>query len=149
MREKPPAAAEAAAAPSGTPSLRILVVDDNRDCADSTVMLLQAVGFEAAACYDGETALAVNQDFKPSLCFIDLNMPGMSGAALARRIRSSPGWQPLVLVAITAVDDEQLQERTSAAGFRLHLVKPVDPRKLVGVVNALYEAGNSRSSRVL
>jgi PleD family two-component response regulator len=45
--------------------IRVLVVDDNRDCADSTVMLLQAVGFEAAACYDGEAALAVNQDFKP------------------------------------------------------------------------------------
>jgi CheY-like chemotaxis protein len=129
--------------------IRVLVVDDNRDCADSTVMLLRIVGLEAVACYDGDAALAASQQFRPSLCFIDLNMPGMGGDDLARRIRSSPGWQPLLFVAVTAMDDEESRQRTSAAGFGLHLVKPVDPKKLVEVVNTLYRAGGAEQATVL
>src|SRR4051812_36969340 len=70
------------------PPLRVLVVDDNRDCADSTVLLLRAAGFEARACYDGPAALQEVGPFRPGLCFLDLNMPGMDGDDLAVRLRA-------------------------------------------------------------
>lgn len=124
------------------PPFRVLCVDDNRDVADSTATLLGLVGFEARACYDGFTALKVAEDFRPSVCFIDLNMPGMDGCELATRLLTLPGEKPLLLVAMTAMSASNLRERTSAAGFGLHLVKPVDPQKLIGVVDALFRSAN-------
>jgi CheY-like chemotaxis protein len=115
-------------------------VDDNKDTADSEVTLLRAVGFEALACYDGPSALLAADEFRPGVCLVDLNMPGMDGDELALRLMSSPGWRPAVLVAVTAMGDEASRERTQAAGFHLHLVKPVDPRKLLEVVDALFRA---------
>src|SRR4051794_19000733 len=81
---------------------RVLYVDDNRDLADSTVWLLQIRGFLALACYDGQTALKVANEFRPSLCMVDLHMPGMDGDELAIRLRAQLP-QPLLLVAVTAM----------------------------------------------
>jgi len=122
------------------PPLRVLVVDDNRDCADSTALLLQTAGFEARACYDGATALQLVATFRPGLCFLDLNMPGMDGDELAVRLRTWARRRRLVLVAVTAMDDSDHVERIEAAGFDLHLVKPVDPFDLVQVVDTLFRA---------
>jgi two-component system, OmpR family, response regulator len=127
-------------APAPWPSFRVLCVDDNgdyRDCADSTVLLLRTVGFEALACYDGPTALRMVEKFLPSICFLDLNMPGMAGDEVAMHICSLP-WCPILLVALTAMSNEQSRARTAAAGFHLHLVKPVDPQKLIEVVDTLF-----------
>lgn len=101
-------------------------------------MLLRAVGFEARACYDGHSALALAAEFRPSICLLDLHMPGMAGDELAARLLAQPGWRPLVLVAVTAMGEDVYRQRTSAAGFHLHLVKPVDPEQLVAVVEALF-----------
>jgi CheY-like chemotaxis protein len=120
------------------PPFRVLCVDDNRDCADSAALLLRAMGFEARACYDGPSALLANDTFRPALCFLDLNMPGMAGDELARSLRESPGWRPLLLVAVTAMSDEASRVRIVSAGFDLHLVKPVDPAKLMEVVDLLF-----------
>ena len=120
------------------PPFRVLCVDDNRDFADSTAMLLRAVGFEARACYDGQSALKVAEEFRPSVCLLDLHMPGMAGDELAARLLAQPGWRPLLVVAVTAMSDEAYRQRTAAAGFHLHLVKPVDPEKLVALVDALF-----------
>ena len=70
------------------PPLRVLAVDDHRDCADSMVLLLTAAGFEARACYDGPAALREVGAFRPGLCFLDLNMPGMDGDELAVKLRA-------------------------------------------------------------
>jgi CheY-like chemotaxis protein len=120
------------------PPFRALCVDDNRDCADSFVLLLQVMGFEARACYDGPAALLLNDSFRPGICFLDLNMPGMAGDELARRLRQANHWRPLLLVAVTAMSDEASRTRIEAAGFDLHLVKPVDPGHLLEVVNLLF-----------
>ena len=122
------------------PPLRVLVVDDNRDCADSTVLLLQAAGFEARACYDGPDALREVGPFRPGLCFLDLHMPGMDGDELAVRLRAWARRRRLVLVALTAMSDPAHRDRIEAAGFDLHLVKPVDPFDLVRVVDTLFRA---------
>jgi two-component system OmpR family response regulator len=122
------------------PPFRVLVVDDNRDVADSTAQLLTIVGFETRACYDGPSALHVADAFRPGVCLLDLNMPGMGGEELAVRLRAGAGSRPLVLVAVTAMSSPEYRERTAAAGFDLHLVKPVDPFQLVEVVDTLFRA---------
>ena len=76
--------------PEPWPPFRVLCVDDNRDCADSAALLLRAMGFEARACYDGPSALALNDGFRPGVCFVDLNMPGMDGDEVAVEARASP-----------------------------------------------------------
>jgi two-component system OmpR family response regulator len=124
------------------PPFCVLYVDDNPDVADSAVLLLRAVGFEARACYDGQTGLLMVEAFRPSVCILDLHMPGMDGDEVARRLRGKP-WCPLLLVAVTAMGDNASRERTNAAGFHLHLVKPVDPLNLVEVVNALFRMADS------
>ena len=127
------------------PPFRVLCVDDNEDNADSTALLLRTVGFEARACYNGPDALRAAESFRPSVCFLDLNMPGMGGDEVARRLREQP-WCPLLLVALTAMSDEKSRACTAAAGFHLHLVKPVDPNKLLEVVDALVRRADLEAS---
>jgi CheY-like chemotaxis protein len=122
------------------PRLRVLCVDDHRDVADSTALLLRVAGFEARACYDGWTALQLAVQFRPGVCLLDLTMPGMDGDELAQRLLAQPGWRPLLLVAVTAMSDETYRQRTTAAGFHLHLVKPVEPEKLVAMVESFSAA---------
>ena len=133
------------------PPLRVLCVDDNRDVADSEADLLRAVGFDARACYDGASALAEAETFLPSVCLIDLNMPGMDGDELAVRLRARSLDRPLVMVAVTAMSNEASCQRIKAAGFDMHLVKPVDPHTLLAVVDRLwhvweYATGPSRGA---
>ena len=132
--------------PEPWPPFRALCVDDNRDCADSFALLLRAMGFEAEACYDGSAALRLNDGFRPAVCFMDLNMPGMAGDELARRLKEAPAWRPLLLVAVTAMSNEASTARIQKAGFDLHLVKPVDPGKLVEVDLLFQVAGAPRRS---
>jgi two-component system, OmpR family, response regulator len=126
------------------PPFRVLCVDDNRDSADSAALLLGAMGFDAKACYDGASALALNESFRPGVCFIDLNMPGMDGDELAVRLRSGSGWRPILIVAVTAMSDEKSVARSEIAGFNLHLVKPVDAQKLLQVVNSLFTSAEAK-----
>ena len=125
------------------PSFRVLCVDDHRDCAHSFALLLRAMGFEARACYDAPSALRLSDGFRPAVCFLDLNMPGMAGDELARRLRESGAWRPLLIVGVTAMSNEACRARVEAAGFDLHLVKPVDPGKLVEVVDLLFRAAEA------
>ena len=77
-------------APAGEgpwPPFRVLCVDDDADTADSTALLLRRVGFEALACYDGPAALCAAEEFRPSVCLLDLCMPGINGVEAARRVR--------------------------------------------------------------
>src|SRR5688572_16972623 len=124
-------------APPG-PLLRVLVVDDNRDIADTTAELMRVVGFEAVACYGGLAALDLAAAFQPEVCLVDLNMPEMDGDELGRQIRDRAGGLPVVLVAVSAIDDAGSRRRTSDAGFRLHLVKPVNTHDLVRVVDEMW-----------
>lgn len=117
---------------------RVLCVDDNHDMADSTALVLKIVGFDTLACYDGFTALEQAADFRPHVCFLDLDMPGMNGCELAVRLRQWAAGRPILLVALTAMGSDEHRERIVAAGFDLHLIKPVDPFKLVSVVDTMF-----------
>ncbi|WP_149114727.1 response regulator [Limnoglobus roseus] len=110
---------------------RVLCVDDSRDAADSLAALLTAMGYDARACYDGPTALRVAAEFEPDVCLLDLNMPGMDGDELARRLRADAGDAPMILVAITGRNDAEARLRIEAAGFHQHLVKPAAVEQIV------------------
>ncbi len=117
-----------------TPALRVLCVDDNRDAADTLAILLEIAGFEAKVCYDGRAALVMADAFRPDACLLDLNMPGMDGVEVGRRLRAMLSDRLLPLVAVTAQGDDDARRRTSDAGFDLHLTKPVDPDRLANVL---------------
>jgi CheY-like chemotaxis protein len=119
---------------------RILWVDDNADAADTAAMLLGLFGCNARACYDGRSALAAAAEFRPHACFLDLNMPGMDGDELAVRLRAQANGRPLLLVCVTAQGGPETVARVRAAGFHLHLVKPVAPSDLSIVVRGLAPA---------
>lgn len=114
--------------------VRVLCVDDNRDVADSEADLLQMLGFDTRACYDGHSALVEAARFRPYVCLIDLNMPGMDGDELAIRLRSQEGGPPPVLIAVTARSDEESEKRIRVAGMAKRLIKPVDPRQLLATI---------------
>ena len=117
--------------------LRVLCVDDNRDSADSTALLLGLCGYDAVACYDGPSGLAEAARVPPDACLLDLNMPGMDGDELAVRIRDRVPDRRIVFVALTAQVGESATERIRRAGFRHHLIKPVAPDALLAALQPL------------
>jgi len=113
---------------------RILVVDDNRDAADSLGALLEGLGASVRVVYDGHAALEALGDFEADVVFLDLGMPGLDGFEVARKIREREDLRNVALVAITGWGQQQDRARTQAAGFDRHLVKPVDPPRIHAVL---------------
>ena len=105
---------------------RILVVDDNRDAADTLAMLLASHGAEVDVAYGGQDALGALDRFLPDTVLLDLGMPGMDGFAVARRVRADPRHAGLRLLALTGWGQAADRARTREAGFDHHLTKPVD-----------------------
>lgn len=117
-------------------SLKILVVDDNRDSADSLGMLLDLMGFTIAIAYDGETAITTAMGFEPDYVLLDIGLPGISGHEVARAFRADPVLKTAKLIAVTGWGQDHDKEATKEAGFDFHLVKPIDVddlTKLLGV----------------
>jgi CheY-like chemotaxis protein len=112
---------------------RVLVVDDNRDTADTLVMLLEAEGCDSVAAYSGSDALATAEHLHPDLVIIDLFMPRMGGDELARLLRAGEHGEHMVLVAYTAMEQHLEDESIQQAGFDHHLVKPALPEDLLAL----------------
>ncbi|MUV12836.1 response regulator [Noviluteimonas gilva] len=107
-------------------SRRILVLDDNRDAADTLAMMLEILGHEVTRLYDPHAAVAEVERFDPDLVFLDIGMPSLSGYELARQLRAQPDGGRRVLVAVTGWGQPDDRRRTAEAGFDHHLVKPPD-----------------------
>ena len=120
--------------PTNEQTLRVLCVDDDRDTADTLALLLEMAGFTSQAAYDGDTALAVLQEFDPEALILDVNLPGMDGCTLATQVRSWAGPRSVPLVALTAEPPEQVAERIRQAGFHLQLTKPIEPDRLTALL---------------
>jgi PAS domain S-box-containing protein len=118
------------AEPSATPQLRILVVDDNQDAADSMVILLRTWGYEVIKARDGAEALALVSRHRPQVVLLDIGLPGMNGYEVAQQIRAREQTRDIVLVALTGYGQAEDRRQSEAAGFSLHLVKPVQPEAL-------------------
>ena len=115
---------------------RVLVVDDNNDAADSLAQILCLEGFEARACYDAESALALTRELRPEVAFLDLNMPGMSGLELAPKLRALSGNAAIRLIALTGMGQKTDVEATRAAGFDAHLTKPAAAQDVLRLASA-------------
>jgi PAS domain S-box-containing protein len=129
------ARAEGASPPEGAalpPRSRVLVVDDVRASADTLVLMLGALGQDALAAYDGLSALAAAQQFRPDVVFSDIAMPGMDGYELARHVRGLG--RRVTLVALTGYGQEEDRLRAAEAGFDHHLVKPATVEALQQVL---------------
>jgi CheY-like chemotaxis protein/two-component sensor histidine kinase len=113
---------------------RVLIVDDNTDAADGLAMLLRAHGLDVHVAYRGADALAIACSTRPEIVLLDLGLPDMSGEDVARQLRQSGSAPVPRLVAITGWGQESDRVRTSEAGFDVHLVKPVDPAVLLGII---------------
>ncbi|MEA2604143.1 MAG: hypothetical protein QOF89_5135 [Acidobacteriota bacterium] len=110
--------------------LRILVVDDNEDSADSLAIWLGLMGHDARTAHDGPQALAVAQEYRPDLIFLDIGMPGMNGYEVARRLRQQPETRDVTLIAVTGWGQDEDRRQSREAGFDQHLVKPLEPKAL-------------------
>jgi CheY-like chemotaxis protein/two-component sensor histidine kinase len=116
---------------------RILVADDNRDAAQTLAMLLELEGHEVRTAYDGLEALQLAESFRPQIMLLDIGMPHMDGYQTARRIREQPWGHSVLLVALTGWGQDQDRRQASEAGFDRHLVKPVDPCTLHGLIEPI------------
>jgi PAS domain S-box-containing protein len=120
--------------PAGAPGLRIVVVEDNLDVAESLRMLLGMSGHDVAVAHTGAAGLEAARRHRPDVVVCDIGLPGgMDGYAVARALRREPQ-PPRVLIALTGYGQEEDRRRAHQAGFDLHLVKPVDPLALVRVL---------------
>lgn len=109
-------------APTDKP--RVLVVDDNKDAATTLGILLESAGYEVHTCFDGKSALQEAARFAPDACVLDINMPGMDGYELAKRLREKDPEHPPVLATVTAYEDYNHLTKAAGVGFDLHFTKP-------------------------
>jgi signal transduction histidine kinase/ActR/RegA family two-component response regulator len=145
-----PAQQESGSAATGQPGpLRILVVDDNEDAADTLAMLLEASGHEVLVENSSQKALERAVEAAPAVCLLDIGLPDMDGAELARRLRALPQTAHALLVAVTGYGQDSDRARTREAGFDHHLVKPIDLDKLHAVLEErTYAASTATGMRI-
>jgi CheY-like chemotaxis protein len=113
---------------------RILVVDDNRDAADTLGLLLEADGAEVRVVYDGRAALAMAETFLPTSVLLDIGMPGMDGYEVARRLRHDERFSGLRIAALTGWGQDADRRQTRNRGFTHHLTKPVTVEELHNIL---------------
>jgi CheY-like chemotaxis protein len=109
---------------------RILIVDDNRDAAESLAMLLKLHGHQTHIAHDGLEAVETAAQVRPDLILLDIGLPKVNGYEAARRIRKLPGGLDVVLVALTGWGQDEDRRKSREAGFDGHMIKPVEPEGL-------------------
>jgi CheY-like chemotaxis protein len=113
---------------------RILVVDDNRDSADSLAIWLQLAGHEVTTTYDGQDGLQAARQLRPDIVLLDIGLPGLDGYEVARRLREEFRMFDMLLIATTGYGKEEDRWLSQQAGFNAHLVKPVDVDELQEII---------------
>jgi CheY-like chemotaxis protein len=114
-------------------SRRVLIVDDNRDAAESLGILLKLLGADVHVEYDGEAALRAVAAYRPTVVLLDIGMPGMDGHEVARQIRQQREFDGVTLIALTGWGQEEDRRDSRSAGFEYHLIKPAD----IGAIETL------------
>jgi CheY-like chemotaxis protein len=126
-------------APDFHRALRVLVVDDCHDTADSQAFLLQLWGHLPLVAYDAVSVLELAPMHRPDVALLDIGLPRMNGHELARKLRARPETKTTFLVSLTGFTQEGDRQRCQEAGFDCFLVKPTDPDKLMNLLAALQE----------
>ncbi|MBI5276107.1 MAG: PAS domain S-box protein [Burkholderiales bacterium] len=119
--------------------MRVLVVDDNRDSADSATDIIRLLGNQVECAYDGAAAVDVARRFRPQVILLDLAMPGIDGFETRRQLLLEPGMDSAYMVAMTGFGNEDDKRRTRASGFDGHLTKPVELDALISLLNEARE----------
>ena len=136
--------------PTANTTLRVLIVDDNRDGADALGLLVEALGNQVHVTYGGTQALDVATAFRPDLMFVDLVMPGMDGCDLVKRLRQMPAFAHTRIVAITGLKEEEYKVLAMQAGCNTVLIKPVALTDIRTVLTSVVPVGTpaGRSPRL-
>jgi CheY-like chemotaxis protein len=124
-------------APGNGGSRRILIVDDNVDAAETLSMMLEILGQQTHKAHDGNAAIQAAADYRPEIIFMDIGLPGISGHEAASRIRKDLGMTDVYMVALSGYGTEEDRRKSLYAGFDTHLVKPLDPSLLPGILSAV------------
>jgi CheY-like chemotaxis protein/anti-sigma regulatory factor (Ser/Thr protein kinase) len=111
-----------------TPPLRVLVVDDNRDAAETMKMVLGLNGHEVRTAHDGLSAISRASHWRPDVVLLDIGLPRLDGYEVGRRLRARPDMKDVVIIAVTGYGQDSDRRRSEEAGFQYHLVKPVAPQ---------------------
>jgi CheY-like chemotaxis protein len=122
-------------------SLRVLVVDDNVDSAETIGFVLRKMGHQIRTEYDGASAIAAADAFRPDLILLDIGLPGMNGHEVAREIRQTPWGGTTTIIAVSGWGEESDRQESRAAGFDHHVTKPLD---FEGVQRLLTTVENTR-----
>ena len=120
--------------------LRVLVVDDNRDVADTTATILRLSGCDTHVAYDGRTGLDAVERLQPDAVLLDIGLPGLDGYQVAERLRAQPAYRKTLVVAVSGYGQDEDRIRSKAAGFDYHVVKPIDPAVINGLLGSLRES---------
>jgi CheY-like chemotaxis protein len=115
----------------------VLVVEDNRDVAESLKLLLELFGHRVCVAHDGIEALDSARAHRPGVMLVDIGLPEIDGYEVARRVRGEPALRDVTLVALTGYARDEDRQAALTAGFDLHLVKPVDPEKLEQMIRSV------------
>ena len=118
-------------------SRRVLVVDDHTDARVGLALWLERRGFSTESAADGPGALTAVEKTRPDVVLLDLDLPGMDGFEVARRLRARPDFEKVRLVATSGFGDSETLGKVSRAGFECHLVKPIDLGRLLDLLLAL------------
>ena len=121
--------------PATAARFRILVADDNPDSADTLTMLLQMEGHETRVAHDGVAAIEIAESFRPDIVLLDLGMPRLDGYGAAREIRKTAWGRGMKLFALSGWGQDDAKQKSNAAGFDAHLVKPLDLAALARLLN--------------
>jgi CheY-like chemotaxis protein len=116
--------------------LRVLVVEDNRNAADSLKMLLEAYGYEVEVAYTGPDGVRAAVEQRPGVVICDIGLPGLDGYGVAQALRDNPATAAARLIALTGYGQEEDRRRAKEAGFDEHLTKPADPAALEALLAA-------------
>ena len=121
----------------GADSIRVLIVDDNVDAADSLAHFLKIAGYQTRVAYDGRTAIEMAEILEPSVVLLDLGLPHLNGHEVARRLRTLSWGRSACLIALTGWGQEDDVMRSRESGFDEHFTKPVNPEVLLQRIMAL------------
>ncbi|HKQ23107.1 MAG TPA: CHASE3 domain-containing protein [Burkholderiales bacterium] len=117
--------------------LRVLIVDDNHDSADSLSLLLKLTGNEVETAHDGLRGVEAAERFRPEMILLDIGLPGLNGYDVARKIRELPFGKEILLVALTGWGQEEDRRKSRDAGFDRHLIKPLDYNVLMEILGSV------------
>ena len=123
---------------------RILVVEDNADARDMLLALLTLERHDVCTAVDGPAGVDAALQLRPDVALIDIGLPGLNGYEVARRIRATEAGRTMKLIALTGYGQSEDMRMAREAGFDLHLVKPVEPRRLDEALRALLPAADQR-----